>query len=83
MARSHEVFIVNNSITQNGTQSGSTGGRFGVSREGSTTPERRGFTLLSKARPWIPQTLATSPHKGPRTRSHRKQAAPPQSLSPW
>ncbi len=46
VARSHEVFLVSNVITGNGTASGSTGGRFGVSREGSTSPQPQGIHLL-------------------------------------
>jgi len=45
VARSHEVHLVNNLITGNGTASGSTGGRFGVKREGSTSPQPAGITL--------------------------------------
>jgi len=47
VARSHEVHLVNNLITGNGTASGSTGGRFGVKREGSTSPQPAGITLLN------------------------------------
>jgi RHS repeat-associated protein len=47
VARSHEVFLVNNAITQNGTAAGSTGGRFGVSRESSTSPQPQGIHLLN------------------------------------
>ena len=47
VARSHEVFLANNAITQNGGAVGSTGGRFGVSREGSTSPEPQGIHLLN------------------------------------
>lgn len=46
IARSHEVVLVNNVITQNGTASGSTGGRVGVKREGATSPEPEGIQLL-------------------------------------
>jgi hypothetical protein len=46
VARSHIVFLANNAITQNGTATGSTGGRFGVSRESSTSPEPAGIHLL-------------------------------------
>jgi RHS repeat-associated protein len=45
VARTHEVHLVNNLITGNGTASGSTGGRFGVKREGSTSPQPAGITL--------------------------------------
>ncbi|MBI3000673.1 MAG: PKD domain-containing protein [Deltaproteobacteria bacterium] len=47
VARSHEVFLVNNVITQNGTAAGSTGGRFGISREASTAPQPQGIHLLN------------------------------------
>ena len=47
VARSHEVHLVNNLITGNGTASGSTGGRFGVKREDSTSPQPAGITLLN------------------------------------
>ena len=47
VTRNHEVLLVNNAITGNGTASGSTGGRFGVERERSTTPEPAGIHLLS------------------------------------
>jgi hypothetical protein len=45
-ARSHEVYLVNNILFGNGTQSGSTGGRYGVSREASTSPQPEGIRLL-------------------------------------
>jgi len=47
VTRSHEIFLVNNAITANGTASGTTGGRFGVSRENSTTPQPSGIHLLN------------------------------------
>jgi hypothetical protein len=47
VTRSHEAFLVNNAITGNGTASGSTGGRFGVKREASTTPQPTGIHLLN------------------------------------
>ncbi len=47
VARNHQVLLVNNIITANGTAAGSTGGRFGVSREGSTSPNPAGIQLLS------------------------------------
>jgi hypothetical protein len=47
VARSHETYLVNNLITGNGTASGSTGGRFGVSRESSTSPNPAGIHLLN------------------------------------
>jgi hypothetical protein len=47
VAHNHEVHLVNNLITGNGTASGSTGGRFGVKREDSTSPQPAGITLLN------------------------------------
>ena len=47
VTRSHETFLVNNAITGNGTASGSTGGRFGVAREPSTSPRPAGIHLLN------------------------------------
>jgi len=47
VARNHQVLLVNNIITANGTASGSTGGRFGVSREASTSPDPAGIQLLN------------------------------------
>jgi len=47
ITRNHQVFLVNNVITGNGTQTGSTGGRFGVAREASTTPDPSGIQLLT------------------------------------
>jgi uncharacterized protein YjdB len=47
VARSHEVFLVNNVLTGNGTASGATGGRVGVKREDSTSPQPQGIHLLS------------------------------------
>jgi len=47
VARSHTIWLLNNAITHNGQQAGSTGGRFGVSREGSTSPDPAGITLLN------------------------------------
>lgn len=46
MTRSHQALLANNLIFGNGTSSGSTGGRFGVQREGSTAPDPAGITLL-------------------------------------
>ncbi|MDJ0868735.1 MAG: Ig-like domain-containing protein, partial [Myxococcota bacterium] len=46
VGRSHEMVIANNLITANGTASGSTGGRFGVKREGSSSSQPEGITLL-------------------------------------
>jgi len=45
VARSHEVWLINNLVFGNGTASGSTGGRFGVKREDSTSPQPQGITL--------------------------------------
>ncbi len=47
VARDHEVFLVNNAITGNGTATGSTGGPFGVSQEASTTPHPATIHLLN------------------------------------
>ena len=47
VTRSHVVWLVNNAITGNGTAAGSTGGRVGVSREGSTSPDPAGIHLLA------------------------------------
>jgi len=47
VARSHEVWLVNNIVFGNGTQTGSTGGRFGVKREDSTSPQPAGINLLN------------------------------------
>ena len=47
VARSHIVTIANNIITNNGTASGTTGGRFGILRESSTTPQPAGIKLLN------------------------------------
>lgn len=38
VARSHDVYLINNLITRNGVSRGFTGGRYGVQREGSTNP---------------------------------------------
>jgi RHS repeat-associated protein len=45
VTRNHEVYLVNNAITANGTATGSTGGRFGVQRESSSTPNPAGIHL--------------------------------------
>ncbi|HSF56835.1 MAG TPA: Ig-like domain-containing protein, partial [Candidatus Binatia bacterium] len=45
VARNHTVTIANNIINKNGTASGSTGGRFGVRREGSSNPQPAGIKL--------------------------------------
>ena len=47
VTRGHQAWLVNNLITGNGTATGSTGGRFGVSRESSTSPDPAGIHLLS------------------------------------
>jgi parallel beta-helix repeat protein len=41
VARSHTITLANNIINNNGTASGTTGGRFGVRRESSTSPQPR------------------------------------------
>lgn len=46
VARSHVVHFVNNLVTGNGVASGSTGGRVGISRESSTSPDPAGIQLL-------------------------------------
>jgi hypothetical protein len=46
VARHHDLLLVNNAITGNGTASGSTGGRFGLKREDSTGPNPAGIRLL-------------------------------------
>src|SRR5262249_59794057 len=45
VARNHTVTIANNIINKNGTAPGSTGGRFGIRRESSSTPQPPGITL--------------------------------------
>ncbi|PYM17815.1 MAG: hypothetical protein DMD78_29125 [Candidatus Rokuibacteriota bacterium] len=47
VARGHVIYLVNNAITSNGTATGSTGGRFGVSRESSASPQPAGIHLLN------------------------------------
>ena len=47
ITRNHDVLLVNNAITGNGTAAGSTGGRFGVTRESSSTPNPAGIRLLN------------------------------------
>ena len=47
VAREHQVTIINNIINANGTAAGTTGGRFGVRREGSTGPQPQGIKLLN------------------------------------
>jgi hypothetical protein len=47
VTRNHETWLVNNAITGNGTASGSTGGRFGVTRENSTSPNPGSIHLLN------------------------------------
>ncbi len=47
ITRAHDAILVNNSITGNGTAPGTTGGRFGVSRESSTSPNPAGIQLLN------------------------------------
>jgi RHS repeat-associated protein len=47
VTRGHQVFLVNNLITKNGVATGSTGGRFGVKRQGSSTPKPQDIHLLN------------------------------------
>src|SRR5262249_35211711 len=47
VSRNHETWLVNNAITGNGTATGTTGGRFGVVRESSTSPDPVGIHLLN------------------------------------
>lgn len=47
VARSHIVTLANNIVNGNGTASGTTGGRFGVRRESSTSPQPTGIKLLN------------------------------------
>jgi RHS repeat-associated protein len=47
VTRSHVAWLVNNAITGNGTATGSTGGRFGVVRESTTSPDPVGIHLLN------------------------------------
>ena len=47
VARNHTVTLANNIVNHNGTASGTTGGRFGVRRESSTTPQPAGIKLLN------------------------------------
>lgn len=47
VARGHEVFLVNNAVTGNGSAQGFTGGRFGVRRDGATTRQSGEVHLLS------------------------------------
>jgi RHS repeat-associated protein len=47
VTRTHIAYLVNNIITGNGTASGTTGGRFGVTRESSTSPQTAGITLFN------------------------------------
>src|SRR5213593_3071578 len=46
VTRNHDVLLVNNAITGNGVAPGTTGGRFGVTRETSSTPNPAGILLL-------------------------------------
>ncbi|HEX5605915.1 MAG TPA: right-handed parallel beta-helix repeat-containing protein, partial [Candidatus Binatia bacterium] len=47
VARNHIVTLANNIVNNNGTASGTTGGRFGVIRESSNTPQPAGIKLLN------------------------------------
>ena len=46
VTRNHDAFLVNNAITGNGLAPGTTGGRFGVTREASSTQHPAGLLLL-------------------------------------
>ncbi len=46
VTRNHDVLVVNNAITGNGVAAGTTGGRFGVTREASSAPDPVGILLL-------------------------------------
>ena len=47
VARGHTVTLANNIVNNNGTASGTTGGRSGVRRESSTSPQPAGIKLLN------------------------------------
>jgi hypothetical protein len=47
VSRDHQVLLANNAITGNGTDPGSTGGRFGVNRESAGSPQPAGIQLLN------------------------------------
>jgi len=47
VARNRKITLANNVINNNGTASGITGGRFGVRRENSTSPQPAGIKLLN------------------------------------
>ncbi len=47
VARNHTITIANNIIINNGTASGTSGGRFGVRRESSNAPQPAGIKLLN------------------------------------
>jgi PKD domain/Bacterial Ig domain/Right handed beta helix region len=47
VARNHTITLANNIINNNGTTTGTTGGRYGVRRESSTTPQPAGIKLLN------------------------------------
>src|SRR2546427_9753155 len=47
VTRNHDALLINNAITGNGVTSGATGGRFGVTREASNTPNPAGIRLLN------------------------------------
>jgi hypothetical protein len=46
VTRDHQVVLVNNAITGNGTMAGSSGGRFGVTRDGASPANPIGIQLL-------------------------------------
>ena len=47
VARNHQIVIANNIVNKNGTASGTTGGRFGIRRETSSTPNPQGIQLFN------------------------------------
>ena len=47
VARDHQTLLANNAVTGNGTASGSTGGRFGITREATIVPDPPGIQLLN------------------------------------
>ena len=47
VARTHIVTVANNIINGNGTALGTTGGRYGIRRESSSTPQPAGIKLLN------------------------------------
>ncbi|HEY2988555.1 MAG TPA: Ig-like domain-containing protein, partial [Candidatus Binatia bacterium] len=47
IALGNEVYLANNAITQNGSASGSTGGRYGIRRDSSSNPQPQTVHLLN------------------------------------